>query len=245
MMSTNTDKSRSLLRQRNDVDGRREPSAPTMDRSIPVAQIIEEDDAPIHVLDARRVTPQTTGTTEMSRDSLGNEDDVLPDPSSSGNDDDCCECAPCVYPGAYGLRCSCMKCGMDNCDVELNLIVCFSFFLNLDGDCWNCGFEDKYAKSQLCCLGCTIDPSRCCCIHVGKEDCMCSPTKGTPLGLQCCCLHTGFLIKKCTENDCFQLKLCCLKASIDGNFRSHQCCCFRCGQREIQRLPSSLDTSGW
>lgn len=147
------------------------------------------------------------------------------------------------YPEGYNFRCCCFEVGMDDCTSHVKVIACYSCFLRLDLDCCNAGFDQSCAKQQLCCLGCTIDNSKCCLLSCNKEkDCMCCPEspQDSPVAVQCCCLHTGFLIKDCSELDCCKLKLCCIKSEVDSNFNSCQLCCCKCGDEEVRALPQTL-----
>ena len=210
------------------------PTAPPLTADIPVATIIYDDD------DDGMVPPAiSTKEEEIDRS------DISSTSTSSNNNDIEYSGRECItkYPEAYQIRCACCEVGAETFDCEMNLLVCFSYFLNLDFACSSLEMDDKCARIQLCCLACKIDPHRCCCVQCKKEDCVgCSTDNGnTPIALQCFCLHTGFLLKDCTKLDCFRFRVGCFKCELDNNFQSYQLCCVRCGEKEkVTELPASM-----
>ena len=132
---------------------------------------------------------------------------------------------------------------MDTCDCDVQIIAFFSYFLNLDLDFWNAGFNDKCGKMQLCCLGCALDSNTCCYVRCKERDCMCNPAIGTPYAIQCCCFHTGFNCKECLKYDCCRTRVCCVKMEMDRNCSSYQFCCAKCGETEESVLPDTLRTT--
>ena len=204
------------------------PTAPPLDTDdLPIAIFVDEQDA--------MVPPSTPPTKE--------EDNTTSSSAAVAAKESKRECIT-KYPEAYQIRCACCEIGAETCDLEFNLLVCFSYFLNLDFSCSSLEMDDKCERIQCCCLGCRCDPhSWTCCLQCKSKDCIGCSTDGsrTPLALQCFCLYTGFLLKDCMKLDCFRCRAGCCKFEIDNNFQSYQLCCVRCGEKEkVDTLPPSM-----
>ena len=130
------------------------PTAPPLDAdNLPIAIVVDEQDA--------MVPPSTPPTKE--------EDNNIIISSSSNTR---------VETGMYNE----ISRGISNtlrvlrnrprtCDLEFNLLVCFSYFLNLDFSCSSLEMDDKCERIQCCCLGCRCDPhSWTCCLQCKSKD---------------------------------------------------------------------------
>jgi len=197
--------------------------------ALPVADVVHEDVVSV-------------GASASGRAMTRGGDDGNAETSNAATSESSFRCVT-KYPQGYQIRCSSLEIGMDTCDCDIQTILCFSFFVNLDLDFWNSGFNDKCGKMQLCCLGCVLDTNVCCYVRCKDKDCMCDPATGTPYAIQCCCFHSGFMCKDCLKYDCCRLRVFCFKAELDTNWESCQLCCMKCGETEESVLPDTLRVS--